>query len=1208
MDVNNQNKPTNQIKTNNRRPKRGKKKVFKQRLKLAGLNIDDFNCRKDSWDNFILQEMPSIITLQETKMKGKGKMKSNTTEMYTIYELRRKSKGGGCIAIGVLPELNPGWINQGDDEVEVLTVQINVKEFNLRITTAYAPQEKVGPTKNDNFWTFLEQEYQSSDIAEIGWICQMDSNAWLGSDVIPGDPNQKPNSNGKRFRAFLERNPAINVVNALDLCEGLITRQRTTTAGDELSILDVFLVCNRVLPYVVRMQVDDGRKFQITNFTGANHGKKVTYTDHNVEILELSIEFEPLKLERVEIFDFTNEESISNFKDITSNTNKLSNCFKNDQNSFEEKFGKWWKVLEKFQHTSFNKIRVISRKKPKEKEVHKLIEKRKELIKDQKETFSRKTETNIEALEVEIANILSETNLRIFQENFAQLGTENQKLNQNGMWKAVRNLKPKVKKTLPSGLKNLKGQIITNPEEQKSLMLEHFVKNRLRHTPPALEAEVLYATNVELFEKRRELASHMKLEPWTMTQLNKILKSLKKGKSRDPQGQINELYSLKNIGCDLKLSLLLMFNEIRNEIKFPEVMLTANITTIFKGGRKSRLDLISHRGIFTVNTLRSIFMRLLYEDIYWKIDSEMSDANSGARKNKGTRNNTLIVNSIIHDTLSSKKKPPISIQINDFRTCFDSMDLKLTMNDLYDSGVTNNEFNLMIEADKEIHVAIKTPNGLTERKTITNKILQGDVIAPLKCAVQMDFGKECEKEDKYLFSFKGKVNIPPLGYLDDEIGIAELGPKTTELNGFFNAKAAEKKLQLAEDKCVMMKIGKEKDKYPSSECYVEGWKVVENKDTTTGEYNIQDIQIGKQILKEVQQWKYLGNILSSDGSPSATIVARISKAKGACNTIMTLITHGGYGPFYFEVALQLRQSLFLSSLLSGCDSWVNLNKSHMEDLNKSDCELLKQILNTPISTPRCLVYLELGCQMPEYIVMKQVLMFLQQILKLEKTSLLYKFVMAMEDEPTTNDWLSSAKKYIEKLNINMSLNDIKEMSITKFKRIVKTQSKIICYKQLISEIKSKGKECNYKKLNLQTYFRANAQITNIQAKHLFAQRARMYFLKNNFKGAFEKYTCRLCKSTEIESNEHLLLCQKLKEDNEIISIHIKYENIFSTNLNSQINASILIRNKMNYFKQILQDNHISLLEDREIGVELGSLLLDPTDSRILISSAICTTE
>ena len=56
----------------------------------------------------------------------------------------------------------------------------------------------------------------------------------------------------------------------------------------------------------------------------------------------------------------------------------------------------------------------------------------------------------------------------------------------------------------------------------------------------------------------------------------------------------------------------------------------------------------------------------------------------------------------------------------------------------------------------------------------------------------MAFGKECVKEDKNLYSFKGKVNIPPLGYLDDEIEIAELGQKTKILNVFFNAKAVDK--------------------------------------------------------------------------------------------------------------------------------------------------------------------------------------------------------------------------------------------------------------------------------------------------------------------------------------------------------------------------------------------------------------------------------
>ena len=112
-----------------------------------------------------------------------------------------------------------------------------------------------------------------------------------------------------------------------------------------------------------------------------------------------------------------------------------------------------------------------------------------------------------------------------------------------------------------------------------------------------------------------------------------------------------------------------------------------------------------------------------------------------------------------------------------------------------------------------------------------------------------------------------------------------------------------------------------------------------------------------------------------------------------------------------------RQSLFLSGILSGCASWVNLIKSQREDLNKSYFGLLKQILNIPISTPHCLVYLEAGCQLPEYILMRQVQMYLWQILKLEEISLFYKLVMPMEEEPITNNWFSSVNKYIGKVKI-----------------------------------------------------------------------------------------------------------------------------------------------------------------------------------------------
>ena len=47
-----------------------------------------------------------------------------------------------------------------------------------------------------------------------------------------------------------------------------------------------------------------------------------------------------------------------------------------------------------------------------------------------------------------------------------------------------------------------------------------------------------------------------------MEELNKVLKSLKTGKSRDPDNLIGELFKMGVIGDDLKMSILMMMNKI----------------------------------------------------------------------------------------------------------------------------------------------------------------------------------------------------------------------------------------------------------------------------------------------------------------------------------------------------------------------------------------------------------------------------------------------------------------------------------------------------------------------------------------------------------------------------------------------------------------------------------------------------------------------
>ena len=69
-----------------------------------------------------------------------------------------------------------------------------------------------------------------------------------------------------------------------------------------------------------------------------------------------------------------------------------------------------------------------------------------------------------------------------------------------------------------------------------------------------------------------------------MENLEKALSDLKNGRSRDPEGLINEIFKKNVIGDDLKKSLLYLFNSIKRSQKIP-IMNYANITTVPKKGQ-----------------------------------------------------------------------------------------------------------------------------------------------------------------------------------------------------------------------------------------------------------------------------------------------------------------------------------------------------------------------------------------------------------------------------------------------------------------------------------------------------------------------------------------------------------------------------------------------------------------------------------------------
>ena len=306
--------------------------------------------------------------------------------------------------------------------------------------------------------------------------------------------------------------------------------------------------------------------------------------------------------------------------------------------------------------TPIRKIRVNPSKPPNI--VTKLLDERKILKQKIKlsndENLLPQLEKEIDEIDVKIAEECSEENYKKVRDNFGKLSNDAGTLNNNGLWKIKKKIFPKNRSQLPVAKKNFSGQIITNPDTLKQLYIETY-QHRLRHRPNKTGYENLKCLKETLFGLRLRLTKLTKSKPWNENDLSKVLSSLKNNKSRDPHGLINELFKPGVKGTDLHLSLMTLLNEIKFNCNIPEFVEWANITSLYKG-KGEKMDLENERGIFIVTVFRSILMKLIYNDKYSIIGSNMPDSNVGARRKKNIRNHIFVINGIIYDDYHLKRR------------------------------------------------------------------------------------------------------------------------------------------------------------------------------------------------------------------------------------------------------------------------------------------------------------------------------------------------------------------------------------------------------------------------------------------------------------------------------------------------------------------------------------------------------------------------
>ena len=101
------------------------------------------------------------------------------------------------------------------------------------------------------------------------------------------------------------------------------------------------------------------------------------------------------------------------------------------------------------------------------------------------------------------------------------------------------------------------------------------------------------------------------------------------------------------------------------------------------------------------------------------------------------------------------------------------------------------------------------------------------------------------------------------------------------------------------------------------------------------------ISIDDAELKVVNSFKYLGSMISNDGSLDKEIAYRISKASQALGRLLNrLLNHHNVT---LDTKLKVYRAVVLSSLLYGCETWT-IYRRHLKQLERFHQRALRSIL------------------------------------------------------------------------------------------------------------------------------------------------------------------------------------------------------------------------------------------------------------------------
>ena len=476
---------------------------------------------------------------------------------------------------------------------------------------------------------------------------------------------------------------------------------------------------------------------------------------------------------------------------------------------------------------------------------------------------------------------------------------------------------PRSKANHPVRSKN--DTLLTSSPDIKDRWIEHF--SELLNQPTDVDQSLLHDIEQLPIDESLDL-------PITEEELDTALKNTKLGKSPGPDGILPEV--LVHGGNTLKaflfsiISIFWFTENLPSEIKDP------NITILFKKGDRSQCG--NYRGISLLSVVGKLFADILLQRLKRVAEKVYPQSQSGYRESRSTIDGIFTLRQLIEKTKEQRQQ--MYIVFVDFTKAFDTVNREFLFKILGKLGCPSKFIRLVEALYTQVNARLIIDGVLTEPFQYNSGVKQGCKLAPtlygIYAAVLLLLAY-----DSIAHQFSIKIRFRYDGEFFD---LKRLKAKTKTFIAFI------REAQYADDIAIFSDsaIGLQTLLTAYNNMAKRMGLSINIKQTETMSIGPEELFfIDDTQIQSVNRFKYLGSIVTSDGSVNTEIITRIQALSAAYGRLRDRVFDSH--DLTLSTKLKVYTQCLTPLLTYGCETWT-LYRRNVSQLRTVQQRHLRKIL------------------------------------------------------------------------------------------------------------------------------------------------------------------------------------------------------------------------------------------------------------------------